>query len=92
MYGRKSDAIVGYSYKASTFCPTHLIELMVQNGKLSPAARDMLEEDALDQLAEAEAVDREDEHSFDSDDFPKVILSVDLEDGESCDWNGHRID
>lgn len=91
MYGRKADAIVGYNYKAATYCPTHLIELLVQSGKLSPAARDMREEDALDQWAGAEAIDRQDERTFDSDDFPKVILSVQSED-DTCDWNGHPID
>lgn len=92
MYGRKSDAIVGYSYKAATYCPEHLIELLLVNGQLSPAARDMNVEDVLNQLAAVEGVDRDDERSFDSGDFPKVVLSVQLEDGETCDWDGHEID
>lgn len=91
MFGRKSDAIVGYSYKAATYCPEHLIELMVQNGTASPGARGMAPEDVLDQLAAGEGIEREDEHSFDSDDFPKVVLDVQLQDGESCDWNGHKL-
>lgn len=91
MYGRKSDAIVGYTFKAQQFCPEHLIEFMVQNGYLSPAARDMRVEDVLDQHAGAEGVDREDQHSFDSDDFPKTILDQQLEEVEECDWNGHSL-
>ena len=91
MYGRKSDAIVGYDFNAAHWCPTHLIEALIQRGRLSPGARGMREEDALDQLAAVEGVDREDEHSFDSGDFPKVILSIQLGDGETCDWDGHSL-
>ena len=91
MYGRKSDAIVGYSYKAATYCPEHLIELMVQQGTASPGARGMAVEDVLNQLAGAEGIEREDEHSFDSDDFPKVVLDVSLLEDEACDWDGHKL-
>lgn len=91
MYGRKSDAIVGYTYKAAQFCPEHLIEFMVQNGYASPGARGMAVEDVLDQLAGAEGIDRENQHSFDSDDFPKPILDVQLVEVDECDWNGHSL-
>jgi hypothetical protein len=49
---------------------------MIARGKASPAARDMDAEDALDMIAAAiPGLDRMDEKSFDSGDFPKAILS-----------------
>ena len=91
MYGRKADAIVAYDFNAATYCPEHVIEAMIQRGEASPAARDMAVEDALDQIAAANGIDRQDERSFDSGDFPKVVFSSSLED-DTCDWNGHSID
>lgn len=90
-YGRKSDAIVGYDFNGDTYCPTHMIEELINRGMASPAARDMLEEDVLDQIAGANGIDRQDEHSFDSNDFPKVILSVQVDEPEECAY-GHQID
>jgi hypothetical protein len=91
-YGRKASEIVAYSYNTMTFCPEHLIERMIEKRIAAPAARDMNVEEVLDQIAEAEGIDRQDERSFDSNDFPKIIFSSDLEDDERCDWNDHLID
>jgi len=66
--------IIGYTYNADNFTPKALIEFMVQIGELSPAAIDMLPEVALNQLANVYAIDRDNEYSFDSNDFPKVIF------------------
>lgn len=79
---RKSWEIVGYTYKADNYTPAGVIERMVRDGEASPAARDMNTEDALDQIASANAIDREDERSFDSDDFPKVIFLDSVVDDE----------
>jgi hypothetical protein len=77
--GNYSDrAIVGYMFHASEYSPAQLhsayIERWISQGVCSPAARDMSMEDILDQRAAAEGIDRADEYSFDSDEFPKVIL------------------
>jgi hypothetical protein len=66
--------IIGYTYNADNFTPKALIEFMVQLRELSPAAIDMLPEVALNQLADVYCIDRDNEYSFDSEDFPKVIL------------------
>ena len=56
---------------------------MIANGIAAPAARDMFTEDVLDQCAGALAVDRWDETSYDSDEFPKVVFA-DWVDEEVC--------
>ena len=79
--------IVGYTYRAANWHPACLVAVMVANSDLSLAARNMTTEWALDQHAGANAIDREDESSFDSDDFPKVILSSQVEDpDEYCEY------
>ena len=91
MFGRKADAIVAYDFNGDVYCPEHMIEELIKRGMASPAARDMKEEDVLDQIAEANGIDRYNEHTFDSDNFPKVVLSVSMEDDEDCAY-GHVID
>ena len=86
----KAFDIVAYTYRAALYCPEHLIEAMIANREASPAARDMDTEEVLDQIANANAIDRQDEHSYDSDDFPKVVFAADLDFGEVCDA-GHNI-
>ncbi|AEJ94110.1 hypothetical protein THIBAULT_201 [Mycobacterium phage Thibault] len=82
MYGPKAFDIAGYTYKGENFTPVNLINYMVSIGELSPAARDMSVEDVLDQHAGALAIDRYDESSFDSSEFPKVIFWSQIEDDE----------
>jgi hypothetical protein len=83
--------IVGYDYRASRYCPTHLIEQLVADGDASPAAIDMNEEEVLDQIAGANGIDRRDERSFDSGDFPKVVLSVNTEGEDACETCGEVL-
>ena len=80
--------IIGYTYRADNYTPAALISYMVQIRELSPAAIDVRPEEALDQLAGACCVDRDDEYSFDSDDFPKVILSF-CSDADITDFVGY---
>ena len=91
MYGLKADATVGYTYRAETLCPTDVVEALIASGLAAPAARDMNEEEALDQIAGANCIDREDESTFDSDEFPKVVFSVQVEDDERCDRCGQSM-
>lgn len=86
----KAWDIVAYIYQAEELCPTCTIEALLRNGEASPAARDMNEETVLDQIAGANAIDRHDESSFDSDDFPKVVFASDA-DGEQCDACGEAL-
>ena len=88
-YGRKAWEIVGYTFQAETLCPTcTLTALPTGGGETFDGWRDATErmstEDNLAELAVAFGIDRQDERSFDSGDFPKVIFSSDTE-GETCD-------
>lgn len=80
-----STDIVGYTYKAENYRPEDLIERLIRDGLATPAARDMAVEDVLDQIAGANAIDRQDEYSFDTDDFPKVIFRDQWEDTQEDD-------
>jgi len=82
--------VTAYTYHADIYCPTCVIETMLVNGEASPAARDMGAEAALDQIASANAIDRYDETTFDSDDFPKVVFPNML-DGEQCGGCGEPL-
>ncbi|MGI6797954.1 hypothetical protein [Gordonia sihwensis] len=70
--------IAGYTYKAENYRPDQLREMMIVEGTLSPGARGMSVEDALDQAAGANGIDRHDEWTFDSGDFPKVIFETQI--------------
>lgn len=82
---RRSDEIAAYTYRAAVYCPACVAETMIATGDASPAARDMPTEDALDQCAQAAAIDRDDETSYDSDEFPKVVFLHQLADVATCD-------
>lgn len=82
---RRADEIAAYTYRAETQCSACLTDAMIAAGDASPAARDMPTEDVLDQCAGASAIDRDDEASFDSDEFPKVVCLHQLSDGATCD-------
>lgn len=64
---------VAYQWEDHIYTPDGLIEAMIARHRASPAARNMNVEVVLDQIAEAEAIDREDEYSFDTDEFPKTV-------------------
>lgn len=66
--------IVAYTYKADVYTQRGIIERLIADGLAAPAARDMRAEDALTQIAEANAIDRFDEWTYDSGEFPKVIF------------------
>lgn len=57
---------------------------MIGAGIAAPAARDMLIEDALGQCAGAIGIDRADEHSFDSHEFPKDVFLDQVYDDDVC--------
>jgi hypothetical protein len=84
---RRTDGIAGYTFNAENYSPENLVEELIQRGQLSPGARGMVVEDALNQLAEIhtsgldedDPFDRDDEYTFDSDDFPKIITEQQVE-------------
>lgn len=65
MQDSMSDFVVGYAYQADTHCPDCMAAIVGMPG--------LHTEDALTVWAILAGVDRDDERSFDSGDFPKVI-------------------
>jgi len=94
-YGRKAWEVVGYTYQAETLCPACTLSALPMgdgetfdgwyevDGNMSP-------EDNLSELAAAFGIDRMDESSYDSGDFPKVIFSSDSE-GDQCGGCGEIL-
>ena len=97
MYGRKSVAIVGYTFRAETLCPDCTIKALptgegqAYDGWALAEGVHMSVEDNLNEIALAFGINRTDEHTFDSDDFPKVVFDVQLLDGETCDHCGREL-
>ena len=73
MYVRQST-IVGYAYRADIWCPACMEESSLMEG-VKPASAELM----LDDVATRLGVDRRDEYSFDSDDFPKLVTVGDLD-------------
>lgn len=59
-----------YVYKGSNFTEGRLVEELIRTGVASPGARGMDIEDALDQIAEANLIDRD---TVSPDEFPRLI-------------------
>lgn len=79
------DKVVGYVWRAETFCPKCLRRKLFTEGKISMKEKSLPPEDLLDIKAEELGIDRNDEWSFDSDNFPKVIFATDVEfDDDIC--------
>ena len=87
--------VVGYTYRAANFCPSCIVAQLTTNPgnvhhqetQTDPAQT----ERHLDLLARLAGVDRMDERTFDSDDFPKVVFSSQVEDVEYCDNCGCEL-
>jgi hypothetical protein len=63
-----ATTVVGYTYAADTYCHDCIVDV------IGP----------LDERAEALGIDTDDERSYDSDDFPKVVFASQVEDAEYC--------
>lgn len=61
----------GYVYKGRTYTPGELIEKLIGEREASPGARAMDTEKVLDQIAEANCIDRD---LVGSDSFPQRIV------------------
>lgn len=71
----RSDDIVAYTYKADTYCPTCIVEeLRRRITGYGPFDWTLDAETVLDQVALANGIDRYEETTFDSDEFPKVVF------------------
>lgn len=80
--------IAGYVYRADIYCPDCILEkLPTGPGEAfdgwADATGSMTAEQNLSELAAAFGIDRDEETTFDSDDFPKVVFADQI-DGDSC--------
>jgi hypothetical protein len=87
--------IVGYTFDAENYTPQGIIARLTTNpGQVGPVvvARENVEKN-LDVLAHIAGIDRHDESSYDSSEFPKVIFASDLTDGElAVDADGSYVE
>lgn len=85
--------IVGYTYRADTYCPPCTLALVKEDG--SDADRHGLPLDpdrAIDVLGERRFGEKyEDARNWDTDDFPKVVFGDQVEDGERCGKCGGEL-
>lgn len=84
-------AIVGYLYRAEILCPSCTIRALPTgpgeafDGWADCSEPPMSAESNLSEIAAAFGIDRDDEGSFDSGDFPKIVFRSDLHpDGVLC--------
>lgn len=80
--------IVAYTYQAETLCPRCVIPALSSQGEsVQPPTRNA--ERWLDMMAREYSIDRQDERSFDSADFPKVVFAgqIDDEPWGQCGWH-----
>lgn len=80
--------IAGYTYRADVYCPACIVEAVTSRLLINPSPT----EHRLNDLAEQRGIDRMDEYSFDSDEFPKVIFSVQVDDDEFCCVCGEEVE
>lgn len=66
---QKRGHVDRYIYRGSNYTPSRLIEELIRTRVASPGARGMDIEDALDQIANANGIDRE---TASSEEFPKL--------------------
>jgi hypothetical protein len=91
----RATAIAGYTFQAETLCSSCVVDaLPTGEGEAFDGWRDatgqMSAEQNLNELAAAFGIDRMDEYSFDSGDFPKVIFASQV-DGDTCDRCGSEL-
>lgn len=86
----------GYIFQADTYCASCIIDRLptgpggaFDGWALADGAPPISAEANLSEIAYAFGIDRDDEASFDSDAFPKVILDADGAD--ACAWCGEII-
>lgn len=73
------DKIVGYVYKADIFCEKCIRRKLRVENFITEKERSHKTEDFLDLISEEMGIKRDDEYSFDSWEFPKVIFASDIE-------------
>lgn len=84
--------VCGYTYRAAEYCPAHAVAAVLAHEGLEGHGLAPNPHMALNRLASSFGVNRADEYSFDSDDFPKVIFGYQAEDADSvCETCGEPL-
>lgn len=76
---------IGYTYRADLLCPNCTIEALKAAGIAE--LYDGADEETIRILANRARIDYSDSWSYDSDDFPKPVLSIDI---DCTDETGHE--
>jgi hypothetical protein len=84
---RMPDDIVGYSYRAANYCPNCTLRVLHSSPTGEPPIAGMSIELHLDVLARMRGIDRDDESSYNSGEFPKVLFR-DMADDDTCESCG----
>lgn len=85
-YGLRADAIVGYTFQAEVLCTTCTYDAWLAD--YDPWRGPECE---MDRMAESLGIDRNDERTFDSGDFPKVVFACQVEGPEPCGKCGNDL-
>lgn len=83
------DRIVGYTYAADTYCTGDCVISALGEAQASGGFETT--ESLLDPAAADRNIDRMDEYSFDSADFPKVVFGSSVDEPEHCGGCGTEI-
>lgn len=89
--------IVGYAFQAEILCPGCTIKALPTgegqsfDGWEDMSTPPMSAEANLSEIAAVFGIDREDEATFDSGYFPKVVFSDQAEEGEECGHCGEAL-
>jgi hypothetical protein len=90
--------IMGYAYRTDLYCPGCIVDQLptgpgeaFDGWALVPPAT-MSTEANLDEIAAAFGIDRYDERTYDSGDFPKVVFRDQLENDERCGNCGGELE
>lgn len=84
--------IVGYTFNAANYCPACMRRIAANEAEANGKNSEFVPLDTLlDYWAEREWWNREDETSYDSNDFPKVIFFSDCDPSETCEKCGDLL-
>lgn len=95
MYVQRIYEIVGYTYRADNYCPSCMeeiaLDILKNLDRPQFAGLLMSPEELLTWWADHHGIERENEATFDSGVFPKVILGSMVEPGERCGKCGEEL-
>jgi hypothetical protein len=83
-----SSSIAAYTFAADIYAPDCIVDALTKTEAYDGWALGdgiiMSVEENLDEIAGAFQIDRQDENTFDSDEFPKVVFSDQVAEDDSC--------